>query len=71
MSTTERLDGKWERLDDGAWGVSVRCGGRGEAMVGRDVHVATRDKRMTVVTLGALVRDYGRGDVAIYRRQEG
>jgi len=57
----------WDKLDDGSWGVMVRCGGRGASMVGQVVVARRRDKTTSNVTLGALVADYGQGDVCVYR----
>ena len=59
--------GTWDKLDDGSWGVQVRCGGRGAEMVGQMIVVRRKDKTTSNETLGALVADYGQGDVAVYR----
>lgn len=61
------VNAKWDqKTEDGKWLVSVRCGGRGESMVGQIVTVRSKDGRWTNVTLGRLVQDYGPGDVAIF-----
>lgn len=58
--------GTWDKLDDGSWGVQVRAGGNGAALVGEIVVVRRRDRTSSNVTLGRLVADYGAGDVAVY-----
>jgi hypothetical protein len=59
----------WDKLDDGSWGVMVRCGGHGTEMVGQTVVARRRDKTTSNVTLTELVVDYGVGDVCVYRVQ--
>jgi hypothetical protein len=59
--------GSWDKLSDGSWGVMVRCGGRGTEMVGQTVVVRRKDRSTSNVMLGALVADYGQGDVAVYQ----
>jgi hypothetical protein len=59
----------WDRLDDGSWGLSVRCGGHGAEMVGQLVTARRKDRSTSTERLGALVQDYGHGDVCVYRVQ--
>ena len=70
MSTTtsERVRGTWT-TEGGELLVQVRCGGRGATFVGRPALAVRRDKKMDHVTLTDLVRDYGAGDVALFRWQ--
>ncbi len=63
------MTGTWDKLDDGSWGVMVRCGGRGVEMVGHTIVVRRRDRSTSNETLGELVADYGLGDVCVYRVQ--
>lgn len=56
------LRGAWARVDD-RFVAEVRCGGRGEEMVGRMAVLMSRGKEWTTVTLGPVVKDWGKGDV--------
>ncbi len=57
---------KWDKASDGRWLVSVRCGGHGSEFVGRAVRVIRKDKTSSHETLGAVVQDYGQGDVCLF-----
>lgn len=46
--------------------VTVRCGGRGAELVGKDVHVKTKGGDWKTVCLVRLVEDYGPNDVCVY-----
>lgn len=61
---TSTLKATWETKDT----VCVRCGGRGEEMVGETLtaHSAKKGSRH-YVRLAELVKDYGEGDVAEFR----
>ncbi len=54
---------------DGRWAISVKTGGRGTRFVGRTVVVVRKDRTRTIETLGALIEDYGTGDVAVYESE--
>lgn len=60
------LRGKWAK-EGGEFVAMVRCGGRGESTVGRRAELASKGKDLTLVTLTELVRDYGDGDVCLFR----
>lgn len=46
--------------------VSVRCGGHGAEMIGRQASLCEQGKPMQVVVLTRLVKDYGEGDVCLF-----
>ena len=60
------MKAEWQKLENGSWGVLVQCGGRGAEMVGQMVVVRKKDKTSSNVTLGTLVKDYGKGDWALF-----
>ena len=47
--------------------MSVRCGGHGEELVGQTIPVKKKNKQTSYETLGAVVKDYGPGDVCIFK----
>ena len=60
------LRGSW--VKEGAeFMAQVRCGGHGAENVGRTAILRSQAKDFSEVTLTALVRDYGAGDVCLYR----
>lgn len=50
--------------------ITVRCGGRGDGrgdeMIGRLASLCEPGKPVQIVTITALVRDYGAGDVCVF-----
>lgn len=46
--------------------VKVRCGGRGQELIGKDVHAKTKNGEWKTVRLVKLVEDYGPGDVCVF-----
>lgn len=60
--TTKLMDAKFESKGQ----VSVRCGGRGAEMVGKEIHAKTKSGDQRTVRLVSLVTDYGPGDVCIF-----
>lgn len=63
-------NGKWDKLDDGTWGIQVRVGGNGMYYVGKTVLVRRKDRSSSHEVLGELVTDYGPGDVAVFRMEQ-
>lgn len=61
--------GKWAKLDDGTFGASIRLRDHSNVSVhvGKIVQVLSKDGKFSDVRLVELVRDYGVGDVTIYR----
>jgi hypothetical protein len=60
------MQAEWKKLDDGTWGVMAQCGGRSAEMVGQMVVVKKKDRSATNVTLGPVVKDFGKGDWAVF-----
>lgn len=60
MST--RLEAKFE----GDMRVCVRCGGKGQEMLGKLITVKTKGGEWRSVRLVELVEDYGAGDVCVF-----
>jgi len=71
MSNAIKGKGKWEMVD-GEWCVSVRVTGADRsglaALAGAAVPVQKKDRSIDMVYLGAVVRDYGDGDVTIFAK---
>ena len=63
---TEMLKGKWSKTD-GKFTADIRVGGRGQEHVGQQAALLSANKTWSIVTLGDVVKDYGPGDVVVYR----
>ena len=61
------VNGQFEKLEDGSWGVTFRVGGRAEECVGRWGSARRKDRTTTQVWLTEVVKDWGAGDVATFR----
>lgn len=62
MATQQTLRGSWVR-EGRRMLVEVRCGGRGQDMVGRAAIVRAKNGSVTYVTLTEVVEDFGANNV--------